>query len=89
MGCSCSWDMSFDSILISSGKDHLSNVRTQEKPARGVRSVHAIDDGGISECTVMTRGVVGAKADREAVSCVQGAKRCLLEFLQGIDVRQG
>ena len=37
----------------------------------------------------MAWGIVGAKADGEAVGRVQGADRCLLEFLESRDVGEG
>ncbi len=61
----------------------------EEESARGVGYVLTVDNGGVSKCAVMTWGVVGAKANREAVSRVEGANGCLLEFLQGRDIGEG
>ena len=79
----------FGRVVAIHDLDRFVEAALEEKPAGGVRDVLAIDDGGKGECAIMTWGVVGAKADREAVGRVQGANGGLLEFLQGRDVRQG
>ncbi len=69
--------------------DRFVEAALEQESTRGVRYVLTVDNGGVSKCAVMTWGVVGAKANREAVSRVERVNGCLLEFLQGRDIGQG
>ena len=63
--------------------DRFVEATLEEQSARRVGDILTVDDGGVSKRAVMAWGVVGAEADREAVRCVQRAKRGLLKFLKG------